>query len=363
LPSSQTLYFDLEPRAYGFAFELEAGRELTIAIEDGLSGEPALLELYAAMPAGHSPELEAVRPLGKDSLLLSVPSLTRYILRVEAPPLSIGSVALRIGSLPSLSVFPVDDRTESAVGSVWGDPRDGGRRLHEGIDVFAPRGTPLLAATGGIVERVRDRGLGGKQVWLRVPSLGLRLYYAHLDEQWVSNGEVLLAGDSLGTVGNTGNARTTPPHLHFGIYGPGGAVNPLPYVRSAEVASYPSPRSLSGDTARLRRRTRMYESQNLKGSSTRLSAKQIVHVETASETATGVRLPDGAVGFVASNLLEGLKPYGVRPIQGDSLRRNWLGQPVVISVEHDGVAELLAINEKEQVLVETPGGQQGWIDF
>src|SRR5665811_2381303 len=74
-----------------------------------------------------------------------------------------------------------------------------------------------------------NKGLGGKQVWLRDRERGNSLYYAHLDSIIAVFGRTVSPGDTLGLVGNTGNARTTPPHLHFGIYNRG-AVNPLPYV-------------------------------------------------------------------------------------------------------------------------------------
>ena len=76
-------------------------------------------------------------------------------------------------------------------------------------------------------------GLGAGQVWKLGPG-GERHYYAHLDD-WdpaLAKGEVVDPGTPLGSVGNTGNARTTPPHLHYGIYGRDGAVDPLPRLRS-----------------------------------------------------------------------------------------------------------------------------------
>ncbi|MGB3774939.1 MAG: M23 family metallopeptidase, partial [Leeuwenhoekiella sp.] len=92
----------------------------------------------------------------------------------------------------------------------------------------------------GMVSSTGDRGLGGKQVWLRSGIFGNSLYYAHLDSIIASTGQRVKVGDTLGLVGNTGNARTTPPHLHFGIYKRGrGAINPLPFVFEG-VAPIPS---------------------------------------------------------------------------------------------------------------------------
>ena len=131
---------------------------------------------------------------------------------------------------PSLG-FPVQGVTARAVQSGFGVGRDSGQRRHEGIDIFAPRGTPVLAAAGGLVTQQTSNRLGGKVVWVWSPEYGVSLYYAHLDQQAVTPGARVDAGTILGYVGNTGNARSTAPHLHFGIYArPEGAVDPLPYV-------------------------------------------------------------------------------------------------------------------------------------
>jgi murein DD-endopeptidase MepM/ murein hydrolase activator NlpD len=145
---------------------------------------------------------------------------------------------------PSL-MLPVERATRRSIQSFFGASRDGGRRSHAGVDIFAPRGTPVLAASSGVVASVGTNRLGGKVVWIVRPGHRERHYYAHLDEQLVSAGRFVNAGDPIGTVGNTGNARTTPPHLHFGIYQAGGAVDPLPYIasRHARRGSLPAGRA------------------------------------------------------------------------------------------------------------------------
>jgi murein DD-endopeptidase MepM/ murein hydrolase activator NlpD len=133
---------------------------------------------------------------------------------------------------PALEVpVPVDGVRTRAIADTWGAARDAGRR-HEGTDVFAPRGTAVLSATRGVVLRIGETGIGGRQVWVTGPG-GERHYYAHL-EGWADGlhvGQRIAAGDVLGQVGDTGNARGTPPHLHYGIYGEGGALNPYPRLR------------------------------------------------------------------------------------------------------------------------------------
>lgn len=129
-------------------------------------------------------------------------------------------------------VFPVSGK-KASVGSVWGDERDGGRRKHKGIDIFARKGTPVVAIEDGVISEKEDTKLGGRVLWLRPRGAWWRAYYAHLDERYVQEGDHVYKGQVIGTVGNTGNARTTPAHLHFGIYTLFGAIDPLPVVQAA----------------------------------------------------------------------------------------------------------------------------------
>lgn len=137
---------------------------------------------------------------------------------------------------PSDLPMPVAGVRARAVADTWGGARSGGRK-HEGVDIFAKRGTPVMAATPGVVLAVRDFGLGGKQVWLLGPA-GERHYYAHLDNfaADIQPLAIVQPGDVLGYVGDSGNARGTPPHLHYGIYASGGAYNPWPLLQAGAQA-------------------------------------------------------------------------------------------------------------------------------
>lgn len=134
--------------------------------------------------------------------------------------------------------FPVSGN-KSNIGSFWGDARDGGKRKHEGIDIFASKGTPAVAILDGRIISVGDGGIGGKTVYLQPDGEDWYAYYAHLDRQDVVYGQRVKKGQQLGTVGNTGNAATTPPHLHFGIYTDNGAIDPLPYIKNADKVLSP----------------------------------------------------------------------------------------------------------------------------
>jgi murein DD-endopeptidase MepM/ murein hydrolase activator NlpD len=133
---------------------------------------------------------------------------------------------------PATLPVPVEGVAAGRIADTWGAPRGTDRR-HEGVDIFAPRGTRVASTTRGIVIRVAETGLGGRQVWVLGPG-GERHYYAHL-EDWapdLSENALVWPGRPLGTVGDSGNAAGTPPHLHYGVYADGGAVDPLPRLRA-----------------------------------------------------------------------------------------------------------------------------------
>ena len=110
----------------------------------------------------------------------------------------------------------------------WGAPRSGGRS-HEGVDMMAPGGTPLVAVESGSATFKTNR-LGGNAVWITGAS-GTNYYNAHLSA-WERSSRSVSRGDVIGYVGSTGN--TSVNHLHFEVHPNGGsAVNPYPYVRGA----------------------------------------------------------------------------------------------------------------------------------
>ncbi|WP_293775768.1 M23 family metallopeptidase [uncultured Oxalicibacterium sp.] len=144
-------------------------------------------------------------------------------------------IKLSLMEAPTSLPIPVQGIGVKQLRDTWNASRSGGR-VHEGIDIFARRGTPVLATTEGIVTSVGTNNLGGKVVWVLGPG-GHRHYYAHLDDYAeIAAGDRVVPGSLLGMVGNTGNARGTPPHLHYGIY-KNGALNPYPLLKAGPGVS------------------------------------------------------------------------------------------------------------------------------
>ncbi|MCU0697738.1 MAG: M23 family metallopeptidase [Myxococcaceae bacterium] len=143
--------------------------------------------------------------------------------------------ALEYRREPATMTVPVEGVGPKQLASTWHAPRSGGRR-HEGADVFAKKGTPVVSAVDGHVWRVGEDRLGGNVVWVLGEGHTL-YYYAHLDQfaDGLAVGQRVRRGTTLGLVGNTGNARTTPSHLHFGMYRIGWrgirAVDPVPRLQ------------------------------------------------------------------------------------------------------------------------------------
>jgi peptidoglycan LD-endopeptidase LytH len=165
-------------------------------------------------------------------LALIIPSLAILSYIVSDKLIVVGRIAQLYAAKPDqLLAMPVAGVSKDKVGDSWQAPRDDGARQHQGQDIFAPRGTPVLSATDGYVVGVGENKLGGQTVSV-VGAGGRTYYYAHLDgyANNISVGERVTTATVLGYVGTTGNAAGTPPHLHFGVYSSRGAINPLPML-------------------------------------------------------------------------------------------------------------------------------------
>lgn len=136
---------------------------------------------------------------------------------------------------PNEFVFPVP--AKSWYENSFGANREGGKRQHEGTDLFSPEGTPIISVCAGKVERLGWNRLGGERVGIRGED-GNYYYYAHLEtlDARLREGMRVEKGQALGTMGHTGDALTTPDHLHFGIELPNGEwLNPFPFLKVWEL--------------------------------------------------------------------------------------------------------------------------------
>ena len=177
---------------------------------------------------------------------LAVRAKFERALAMMVAPTTTVRLAVPLKQTPSLHaggyVFPLAQPV--AVADTFGAPRSG-VSWHHGDDLFAPRGTSVVALADGVVFSVGRQKLGGRRLWLR-DRAGNEFYYAHLSaySPHVRNGEPVRAGTVLGHVGNSGDAGLTPAHVHFEIHpaallglGYDGAVNPTSYLRSWRRAS------------------------------------------------------------------------------------------------------------------------------
>jgi murein DD-endopeptidase MepM/ murein hydrolase activator NlpD len=116
-------------------------------------------------------------------------------------------------------IFPLRGIDHRAMADSFRDPRPGGR-THEGVDILAPRNTPILAVEDGVIAKLWNSHDGGITVYQFDPTGAYVYYYAHLESYapGMKEGEKVKEGQVIGYVGTSGNAPKNTPHLHFGIY-------------------------------------------------------------------------------------------------------------------------------------------------
>lgn len=137
--------------------------------------------------------------------------------RLRVVVLGLGAILLLFLAWPDRPRIPVEgaSRADWNARSFWYYPW-GSSGVHKGIDIFAPEGRPVLAATSGLVFRSGSFGNGGNMIAVLGPRLRVH-YYAHLSRMDVKRGDWVWRGQTIGAVGTTGNAAGKPPHLHYVI--------------------------------------------------------------------------------------------------------------------------------------------------
>ena len=151
-----------------------------------------------------------------------------------------------LDALSAELIIPVPGVKASELRDTFHEPRGGGTRIHEALDILAPRGTPVLSASAGRVLKLHNSKDGGLMVYAADASDHFVLLYAHLDHyaDGLQDGLPLRQGQVIGYVGTTGNAPPNTPHLHFAIAHPtdvklwwtGEAIDPRPLLQRSTAA-------------------------------------------------------------------------------------------------------------------------------
>jgi hypothetical protein len=308
LPFEEEVYIDPKsPEAIGYRFFVHRG--LRIEAEISVHSIDSLL-LFTDLfrESGDSVyEWTHVATAEKESHHLEFEPRrdANYVLRSQPELLRGGRFRILIREVPSIR-FPVTGKTSRAIQSFFGDPRDAGSRKHHGVDIFAPRHTPVIAPSNSNVTRVGEGVIGGRYIWLYDQVRSMSFYFAHLETQEVKPDTRVVAGQIIGTVGNSGNARTTSPHLHFGIYSRG-PVDPYHFI--AETNS--EPEKISGDSLFLGELVRSKKTAFIKSSPgatgkmvDTLGKHSIMKVSALAGNFYRVLLPDGLSGYIKENQVE-----------------------------------------------------------
>ncbi len=362
LPFTESAYFPAsEPAARAYRFEVKEGQVLSIEGKVQTNNDARLfVDLFVLEGAGWKYLAHA-----DSALNLTHEFRDDYTCLLRVQPELLANAYYSIGlALTPVLVNPVAGASNRSIGSFYGANRDGGRRSHEGIDIFAAKGTPVIAPTDGYVHRVGTNNLGGKVVWMRDPERGHAYYFAHLDKQVVASGTRVQQGDTLGLVGNTGNARTTPPHLHFGIY-QRGSKDPIYYIRTFEkrlqlpldTAFQPKAFKVKAQLANLRA-----------GPGTDMPALSQLEQETWVQVIARngdwyrIVLPNQKQGYLHSSLLSPLENGVVQeiPAQVPLLSAIQAGAVPIEILKDSARVEVLARFENYRY-VKTLQGQLGWI--
>ena len=362
LPFEETGYIAADkPVAIAYRFDLRKGRRLSVAVTFE-SSQPSrfFVDLFEDRDDDEPRRVSGLEP-GQTTFEYDVRRDGVYLLRLQPELLRGGRYVVAQRTLASVS-SPVEGFVVAQVSSGFGAPRDGGARDHHGIDIFRPRGTPVLAAVDGSV-RVDESPRGGRVIWLRDARAGRNFYYAHLNDWAVEHGAVVRTGDVIGYVGNTGNAQTTPPHLHFGVYerGPG---DPVPYLQRDDPAPKPAsvPMERLGQWVRVKGATAAFTPAPAGPAAgpQSLTRGTIGRVIAAAGIHYRIELPDGRIGLV--------RGADVGPASTALTMLNVAG-PVLESPHTDAVTlESLASAERLPVrgyfgdfaLVELKGNRLGW---
>ena len=363
LPMRESGYFAADsPSATAYQFELQRGRRFSVEINfDSLATAQVFVDLFE-LRSDEPPERVASLT-GSQTLAVDVPRDGTYVLRIQPELLRSGRYTIVQRTLASLP-FPVAGLDGAAVQSEFGAARDAGRREHEGIDIFAPGNTPVVAVVDGTAQ-TGTNPLGGNVVWLRDQRQPRSFYYAHL-RRWAFEGtSAVRAGDVVGYIGDTGNARGGPPHLHFGIY-QRGAIDPLPFLKADDPIPKPETATdLLGELVRVTSARATMRAGTLRTAPTiaQLNRAALARVAGITGTQLRVELPDRTSGYVDRTAITVARPplRQQRLAAGVVLREQPLANaPAVRTIDEPVAADVIG-EFGGFAFVRPSTGPPGWI--
>ena len=364
IPYKETGYFDAgKIPATAYQFSATKGQKITISLTKKPTAPALYLDLWQLIDINNPKRIASADTLNSP-IQYEIDDTGNYMIRLQPELLQSVEYTLEITSGPSLA-FPTQSKSKS-IGSYWGDGRDNNARKHEGVDIFGSFRSPVLASAGGRITRVNENNLGGKVVWLRPSGKDYTLYYAHLDEQIAVEGQEVKLGDTVGLMGNTGNARTTPTHLHFGIYAFGGAINPLPFIDpiTKTPAKINAAVSNLNKTLRTSSKAALYDSPQKNSIVATLTPGTIINVNSATGNFYKAELPDGTAGFISSNeLTQTAKP--LQRLKVKAVQQKVFDQPdslaaVKLNLKTGEIVSVLG-NFNNYQLISNENSQIGWI--
>lgn len=369
LPFQEVFYIDSASAfASAYVFDVLHGQKVDVKIE--ISSRRAVrlfIDLFRVTEDSLRPFIHvASADENENRLEFETRRNGRYVVRLQPELLRGGRCSIVIRRMPSVD-FPVSGKDESSIKSFFGVPRDAGRRVHHGVDIFAPRHTPVIAPAPGRVRFVGERGRGGNVVWLYDSKRYLHYYFAHLQTQTVERYDMVEAGDTLGTVGNTGNARTTPPHLHFGIYLQGrGPVDPFHFLAQTDTI----PDRISADDTIIGEMVRTNSSAVIResdGSMRNMTFKKntVMKILAASKNMYRVQLPDGLTGYISSSSIELMnEPLQLKSADGlNIVKDNPLINAVAVKEINNGNNYFILGEFNHHWFVKDSDDKTGWLEI
>jgi len=371
LPFEEEFYFDpSEPNSNGYRFFVNRGQRISIDVEIiGRDSSTYFIDLFREKET-QIKEWWAIASANDSTLGLEYKArqYNWYILRIQPELLRGGQCKVTIFKTPSLK-FPVSEKNSRNIGSFFNAPRDGGKRRHHGVDIFASRHTPVLAPIKAWVRSTGKGNIGGKHVWLYDSEQSIYMYFAHLEKILVQDNIWVYPGDTIGTVGNTGNARTTSPHLHFGIYAGGiGPVDPYHYIAETDTITNGdhSNKNIINEWVRISEPAQFnYFTQQTGTRDTIIEENTVMKVLGISGRSYRVELPNNITGRINEKYIIKSDTIIIQEIQHHNI--TLYDSPETEAVKKDiiEVGEFLSILGRfnDHWYVKTTQGNMGWVSI